>query len=98
MSRECSGCRDFTPPSRFVCAVAFSQSVFPSKTGEDAIVESFPILNYFDIPKGAAREHERDEHGNVVADYTIWTSASDLKARRLFSTPTRTVRSEWWTS
>ena len=24
---------DFTPPSRFVRAVAFSQSVFPSKTG-----------------------------------------------------------------
>src|SRR5204863_2922288 len=70
---------DFTPPSRFVRAVAFSQSVFKPKTGEDAIVEAFHVLNQFDILKGAAREHEKDEHGNILADYTIWTSASDLK-------------------
>ncbi len=75
---------DFTPPSRFVRAVAFSQSVFKPKTGEDAIVEAFHVLNQFDIPKGAAREHEKDEHGNVLADYTIWTSAIDLKARRFY--------------
>jgi choloylglycine hydrolase len=75
---------DFTPPSRFVRAVAFSQSVLPSKTGHDAILEAFHILNQFDIPKGAAREHQKDEHGNVLADYTIWTSASDLKAKRFY--------------
>ncbi|HWL74017.1 MAG TPA: linear amide C-N hydrolase, partial [Burkholderiaceae bacterium] len=67
-------------PSRFVRAVAFSQSVFKSKTGRDAVLEAFHILNQFDIPKGAAREHEKDEKGNVLADYTIWTAASDLKA------------------
>lgn len=75
---------DFTPPSRFVRAVAFSQSVFPPKTGDDAVLEAFHILNQFDIPKGAAREHQTDEHGNIQADYTIWTSASDLKARRFY--------------
>jgi choloylglycine hydrolase len=75
---------DFTPPSRFVRAVAFSQSVLPSQTGQDAVLEAFHVLNQFDIPKGAAREHEKDEHGNVLADYTIWTSASDLKARRFY--------------
>ena len=75
---------DFTPPSRFVRAVAFSQSVFKPKTGDDAILEAFHVLNQFDIPKGAAREHEKDEHGNVLADYTIWTSASDLKAKRFY--------------
>jgi choloylglycine hydrolase len=75
---------DFTPPSRFVRAVAFSQSVLPSQTGEDAVLEAFHILNQFDIPKGAAREHEKDEHGNVLADYTIWTSANDLKAKRFY--------------
>jgi len=75
---------DFTPPSRFVRAVAFSQSVFKPKTGDDAVLEAFHILNQFDIPKGAAREHEKDEHGNVLADYTIWTSVSDLKAKRFY--------------
>jgi len=75
---------DFTPPSRFVRAVAFSQSVLPSKTGEDAVLEAFHVLNNFDIPKGAAREHEKDEHGNIMADYTLWTAASDLKAKRYY--------------
>jgi choloylglycine hydrolase len=75
---------DFTPPSRFVRAVAFSQSVFMPKTGEDAVLEAFHVLNQFDIPKGAAREHEKDEHGNILADYTIWTAASDLKRKQYF--------------
>jgi choloylglycine hydrolase len=75
---------DFTPPSRFVRAVAFSQSVFPSKTGHDTILEAFHVLNQFDIPKGSAREHQKDEHGNALADYTIWTSASDLKAKQYY--------------
>jgi choloylglycine hydrolase len=75
---------DFTPPSRFVRAVAFSQSAFPSKTGQDAVLSAFHILNQFDIPKGAAREHEKDAHGNIQADYTIWTSASDLTARQFY--------------
>lgn len=73
---------DFTPPSRFVRAVAFSHSVFPSGTGPEAVLGAFHILNQFDIPKGSAREGEKDEHGNVIADYTQWTSASDLAAKR----------------
>jgi choloylglycine hydrolase len=75
---------DFTPPSRFVRAVAFTQSVLPSKTGNEAVLEAFHILNQFDIPKGAARDHAKDDHGNIVADYTLWTSASDLTAKRYF--------------
>ncbi len=75
---------DFTPPSRFVRAVAFSHSVLPSKTGDDAVLEAFHVLNNFDIPKGAARDSEKDEHGNIVADYTLWTAASDLKAKRYY--------------
>jgi len=75
---------DFTPTSRFVRAVAFSQSAFPGKTGEDTVLEAFHLLNQFDIPRGTAREDEKDEHGNVLADYTVWTSASDLKAKRYY--------------
>jgi len=75
---------DFTPPSRFVRAVAFSQAVLPSllPTGREAVLQAYHLLNNFDIPKGVAREHEKDAHGNPVADYTLWTSAADLKARR----------------
>lgn len=75
---------DFTPPSRFVRAVAFSQSALPSKSGEDAVLDAFHILNQFDIPKGSARDGHKDEHGNVQADYTLWTAAADLKAKRYY--------------
>jgi choloylglycine hydrolase len=75
---------DFTPPSRFVRAVAFSHSLLPSKTGGDAVLQAFHVLNNFDIPKGAARDQEKDKNGNITADYTLWTSANDLKAKRFY--------------
>lgn len=75
---------DFTPPSRFVRAVAYSTSAPPSKTGAEAVLQAFHILNNFDIPKGSVRAGQKDAHGNIEADYTLWTSASDLKARRFY--------------
>jgi choloylglycine hydrolase len=67
---------DFTPPSRFVRAVAFSQSAIPSGTAEESVLQAFHILNNFDIPYGSVR----DKAGNVLhAEYTLWTAASDLK-------------------
>lgn len=75
---------DFTPPSRFVRAVAFSVSAVPSATGDDAVLEVFHILNNFDIPKGATRDGQKDEHGNIEADYTLWTSCTDLKSKRFY--------------
>ena len=73
---------DFTPPSRFVRAVAFTQSLFPSKTGHEALLQAFHVLNLFDIPVGSTRD--KDVHGNVVVEYTQWTGASDLKAKRYY--------------
>ena len=70
---------DFTPPSRFVRAVAFSQSALPVATAREGVLQAFHILNQFDIPKGAARGVEQ---GRQVADYTLWTSVSDLKNLR----------------
>jgi choloylglycine hydrolase len=67
---------DFTPPSRFVRAVAFSQSAMPSDTAAQAVLAAFHILNNFDIPYGAVRD---TQGGQVHAEYTTWTSASDLK-------------------
>ena len=76
---------DFTPPSRFVRAVAFTQSILPTllETGHDAVVQAFHILNNFDIPKGVAREQELHDD-KVAADYTLWTSANDLKNKRFY--------------
>jgi choloylglycine hydrolase len=72
---------DFTPPSRFVRAVAFSKSAVPVEKAKDGVLQAFHILNQFDIPKGAARGIE---HGKEVSDYTIWTSAADLKNLRYY--------------
>ncbi len=70
---------DFTPPSRFVRAVAFSQSSVPVKTAAEATLQVFHILNQFDIPKGAVREVSQ---GQEHMDFTLWTSAADLANRR----------------
>ena len=75
---------DFTPPSRFIRATAFSYSRVPTKTGEETVIQAFHILNNFDIPKGSAREAHKDKHGNIIADFTTWTSASDLKAKKFY--------------
>jgi choloylglycine hydrolase len=72
---------DFTPPSRFVRAVAFSKTAQPTETAKEGVLQAFHILNQFDIPKGAARGIE---HGKEVADYTQWTSAADLKNLRYY--------------
>jgi len=78
---------DFTPPSRFVRAAAFATSAETGQKGDEAVLKAFHVLNNFDIPKGTVREGHKDEHGNELADYTIWTSANDLARRRfLFRT------------
>jgi choloylglycine hydrolase len=72
---------DFTPPSRFVRAVAFSQSAVPSDTAQQAVLQAFHILNNFDIPYGAVRQVDS---GQMHAEATVWTSASDLKNLRWY--------------
>ncbi len=72
---------DFTPPSRFVRAVAYSKTAVPVASAKDGVLQAFHILNQFDIPKGAA---QGIEHGEEVYDYTLWTSAADLKNLRYY--------------
>lgn len=67
---------DFTPPSRFVRAVAFSQAALPSATTRETVLQAFHLLNNFDIPVGAVRD---EIGGKTIAEYTLWTAASDLK-------------------
>jgi hypothetical protein len=57
-----------------------------------AILEAFYILNDFDIPKGEIRDVQRDEYGNVLADYTVWTSAIDPEQGDTTSGPMMIVR------
>ncbi len=70
---------DFTPPSRFVRAVAFSQAELPSATAEDAVLSAFHILNQFDIPRGSVRDKT---DGGV--ELTQWTAVSDTRNLRWY--------------
>lgn len=72
---------DFTPPSRFVRAVAFTANAIPSTTANDAILQIFHILNQFDIPLGAVRE---ENNGKTNSDYTLLTIARDPKNGKFY--------------
>lgn len=75
---------DFTPPSRFIRAVAYSQTAERLDSTEDTVNQVFHIMNMFDIPRGVVQDAHDDE---VHMDYTVWTSVADLENRRwLFRT------------
>ena len=75
---------DFTPPSRFVRSAEFSQSAYQAATGRAAVLRLFHLLNNFDIPKGVSRSNEHKAHTLPACDYTQWTSANDLTAKRYY--------------
>lgn len=73
---------DFTPPSRFVRAAALTASVRPLATAEDAVFESFRILDSFNIPLGALAPV--DEQARDIPGATQITTAADLGNRVLY--------------
>jgi choloylglycine hydrolase len=73
---------DFSPPSRFVRAAAFSANYLPSETTFDAIKDVFHVLNNFDIPKGFSRETSND--GTIHSDYTQLTTARDPQTLKYY--------------
>ena len=73
---------DFTPPSRFVRALALTASARPLATSEDAVFEAFRILDNFNIPVGATAAG--DKIARDITSSTQITTASDLKNRVLY--------------
>ena len=70
---------DYTPPSRFVRAVAFSQTARPTDDGPETIYEIFRILDNFNVPLGAAESSGQAEDLAGMRSATLWTIAHDLK-------------------
>ena len=68
---------DFTPPSRFVRAVAFSKTARPTEDGPETIYEIFRILDNFNVPLGAA-EGSGDAKLAGMRSATLWTTAHDI--------------------
>ena len=69
---------DFTPPSRFIRAIAFSKTARPIATGDETIYEIFRILDNFNVPLGASEGNGEDKTKGMRSS-TIWTSASDTR-------------------
>ena len=76
---------DVTPVSRFVRAVAFTQTLIPPKDADAGVNEAARILNNFDIPRGLVREGENPEKYHL--NFTQYTVVGDIKNKRWY----------WWT-
>jgi choloylglycine hydrolase len=73
---------DFTPPSRFVRAVAFSHTARPTPTGPETMYELFRILDNFNVPLGAA-EGTGQEATKGLRSATAWATGYDLKNKTM---------------
>jgi len=73
---------DFTPPSRFVRASFLSSFTIPLKTGYDASMHAFHILNNFDVP--LAVQYPRGAKMPDMPSATQWTIATDIGNRMIY--------------
>lgn len=74
---------DNTPPSRFVRAVAFTQTARPTASGQETIYELFRILDNFNLPLGSA-EGTGEAKTQGMRSSTLWTTAYDTKNKVLY--------------
>ncbi len=70
---------DFTPPSRFVRAVAFTQTARTTADGPETIYELFRILDNFNVPLSAAEGSELKGDKTGMRSSTVWTSGADTR-------------------
>lgn len=66
---------DFTPPSRFIRAVAFVNTMTPVKDAAEGVAAASVMLNNFDIPRGLVREGASPEDFHL--GYTQWSVIAD---------------------
>lgn len=76
---------DTTPPSRFIRAVAFSQTARKTLTSSETIYELFRILDSFNLGLGSAEGSLHTQEGdNSLRSSTLWTTAHDTKNKILY--------------
>ena len=74
---------DFTPPSRFVRTAAIVHFADQVKTGKDAVMLGFHVLNTVDIPRGVSASHLPVLHTETY-DYTQWVVVKDLTTKSIY--------------
>ncbi|MEJ2716823.1 MAG: linear amide C-N hydrolase, partial [Deltaproteobacteria bacterium] len=73
---------DYTPPSRFVRAVAFSLAAKQQDTAEQGVTMALHIINTFDIFEGIVADKKPGSKPEY--DITQWITISDLKNKRIY--------------
>lgn len=69
---------DYTPPSRFVRAVAYTQTARKTPDGNETVYEAFRILDNFNLPLGSAEGPDANpENLKGMRSATIWTTVAD---------------------
>ncbi len=76
---------DYTPPSRFIRAAAFSATARHTEGGFDTVQETFRILDNFDLPvEAVADEKGAPGQPQLMLSATQWTVASDIRNRTMY--------------
>ena len=76
---------DFTPPSRFVRAVAFTQTARSTSDGPETVYEVLRILDNFNLGLGTAEGSDLNNSVTTgMRSSTIWTTVSDTMNRVLY--------------
>ncbi len=76
---------DYTPPSRFVRAVAYSQTARKTKDGDETVYEVFRVLDNFNLPVGSAEGANADPNLlKGMRSATLWTTAADTRNLKLY--------------
>jgi choloylglycine hydrolase len=73
---------DYTPPARFVRAVALGHLALEGETGEEAAMQLFHVLNSFDIVRGTVAAV--GVNGEKSYELTQWTTANNMTDRTFY--------------
>ncbi|MCK4485935.1 MAG: choloylglycine hydrolase family protein, partial [Desulfobacterales bacterium] len=76
---------DYTPPSRFVRAVAYTQTARKTPDGDETVYEVFRIMDNFNLPLGSAEGSDSDTKLlEGMRSSTCWTIAADTRNLKLY--------------
>ena len=71
---------DYSPPSRFVRAVAYSQTARKTPDADETVYEALRIMDNFNLPLGSAEGPDSDpELLKGMRSSTIWTIVADTR-------------------
>jgi choloylglycine hydrolase len=75
---------DNTPPSRFIRAVAWTQTARPTPSSSETVYEALRILDNFNLPLGGAEGSDASTDTAGMRSSTIWTTVWDLGDKVLY--------------